>query len=87
LTFCSPELDIGRRHDLAVSAFVHMKEAPMHIDYLSMPDKHNIRFSWKVFFVKAVAVPQGMNNRSHDHLRPRVATPDPRHVETSLMGG
>jgi hypothetical protein len=39
-----------------------MKEAPMHIDYLSMPNKNHIGFPREVFLVKAVTIPQRMNN-------------------------
>jgi hypothetical protein len=64
---------------------VHMKEAAVHIDNLSVSREHNIRLTWKIALVKPVAITQAVNNGSNESLRTRIPTPDPRHIEASLL--
>jgi hypothetical protein len=64
---------------------MHVKKAPVHVDDLSMSNKHHIRFARKVALVKSIPITQPMNNRSNNHLRVGVAASNTRHVEAALI--
>jgi hypothetical protein len=64
---------------------VHVKEAAMHIDNLSMSDKYQVGFAGQILLVQGVSITHSMNNRSNDHLRARVAVSNTRHVKAALL--
>jgi len=39
-----------------------MKEATVHVNYLSVPDKHQIWFAGKIFLVEPISIAHPMNN-------------------------
>jgi len=84
-SFGSPELCIRCGHYASISTFVHVKEAAMYIDYLSMSNKYDVRFTRKILLVKSISKTHSMNDCSNDYFRARVAVAYPRHVEASLF--
>lgn len=64
---------------------MHVKEAAVHIDDLSMSNKNQIRFTRKTFLVEGITVTHSMNNPSDDYFGLGVAVANTRHVEASLF--
>jgi hypothetical protein len=56
LPLCLPELSIGRRCYPAVSAFVHMPEAAVYKDDLSMPSQNHIRIARQILVKESLIV-------------------------------
>ena len=52
ITFCLPELFVCFWNDAAVFAAVHVPEAAVYKDYLSMFNKNQIRFAGQILSMK-----------------------------------
>jgi len=57
-----PEVYIRCGHYSAVSTVVHVKEAAVDIDNLSVSDEDQIRFAGKTLFVERISIAHPMNN-------------------------
>ena len=64
---------------------MHMKEAAVNIDNFAVSNENDVWFPGKVCLMKSISITQAMHDGSNDHLRLRIAIPNTRHVEASLM--
>jgi hypothetical protein len=62
-----------------------MKEASMHDNDLSVPDKNNIWLSRKILLMESISISQPMNDGADDHFWARITISDTRHVEATLF--
>lgn len=64
---------------------MHVKEATVNINDLSMSHQNDIRFARKIALVKSISIPQSVNYRPDDHFGLGVAIADARHIEAALF--
>ena len=82
-----PKLGVGRGNDSPIPTTMAMPKTPVDKDHLPRGSKHEIRLPWKCSIMQPISEAHPMNHRSHNHLRPRVLRPNPRHVERPLRFG
>ena len=82
---CLPELRARLRHDEIPAPLVPVPETPVDEDTRPVLAHHDVRLPRQPRMAQPIAEPVPPQIPAHHHLRPRVPTPDRRHIPAPLL--
>ena len=80
-----PELHIRPRHPELVASWMPVPETPVYEYHSMVPPQHDVRTSRQPSGMQRISEPFRVQPPPHDHLRPCVLSPDPRHAIMPLL--